>query len=196
MPLTPDGEREVFELKYPVNGSRSRTVIISGLGLPTKIVVGAPDLPDETHLSISNRDRNGRAPFYDTVETIELGSVSLHAKPYQGSDQSFSAKGGALFCIGALAAPNPITGDVAFGPKIPGDKAAWLITTENSKFICVSPHSLDSYRTRDFIRRLAHGVFTVEMISAGTFTAADDHSVPGIRTITTPSYPPRACIPD
>lgn len=190
MRKTPDGSREVIEMLVPVTGSRSRTVRISGLGLPPKIGVGAFDLPDETWLNLLNRDVRGGHLRYDQVETVRGGMMPLADKPLQGADQTYAARGGATFGMGTRKAPAEGSGQVvtaADGAAKP--TMSWLVTDARRKYLLVAPDGLDSFQLTELIARAMHGEFTIEMVSSGQMTAAEEIAAPGWKVLMEPPAP-------
>jgi len=192
MRRSPDGKRDVIEMKVPIEGRRGRVVIISGLGLPTKVGIGATDLPDEDWLAIENRGVRGGGPRYDTIETIHAGMIRLDDNPRQGTDQTFAARGGATFALGALSAPVAVEGEIMeTDPLYPEGTVPWIITGERMKCLLVAPPHFNSEEIAGMVRKAMHGEFTVEMVSAGTLTAGDPLTVPGWR-LAKEAYAPKA----
>lgn len=197
MRKSPDGAREVIEMLVPIEGSRSRTVRVTGLGLPAKVCVGAHDLPDETWIEILNRDVKGHLA-YDSVETVRGGMMPLHDRHLQGSDQMFAVRSGATFGHGTLEAEAAKDGDVVRvedGKGIhPGPTTAWIVTDSRMKYMLVVPaqFDLDSFGVADMITKAMCGEFMVEMVTSGSFTARDEVAAPGWKVLIDPPVFPKA----
>lgn len=184
MRKSPDGTRDVIEMQVPIEGSRSRTVRISGLGLPTKIGIGAVGLEDSAWLEMHNRDVPGHLR-YDTVETIRGGMMPLPENPIQGNDQTYAARSGATFGNGTRQVPAEGQGEVT---KVepdsgPGSTMAWMVTDTRGKYLFVAPAGFDSFALAEAMAPSMHGEFIVEMLTAGTLTATDEIAAPGWRTL-------------
>jgi hypothetical protein len=183
MRRSPDGKRDVYVAGTPLQGKKSRIVLISGLGLPTKIGIGATDLPDETWLEIHNRDVGGSGLRYDTIEDIHGGMVRLHARAHQGRDQTFSPRAEATFGHGTLSQPKDEEGEImemAEGDTVyPLGVTAWLITDGRGKAVLVAPYQTNSDEIADIVKDHIHGEFTVENVFSGTMTAADELTAHG-----------------
>lgn len=191
MKKTPDGKREVVEMLVPIEGSTSRTVRITGMGLPPKIGVGAVDLPDSTWIEITNRSLKGSLR-YDTVETVRGGMMPLHERPLQGDDQAFSARSGASFGEGKRPQPDAQDGEtVLVEPgEGPGPTMSWIVTDARGQYLFVAPAGFNSSDLVDAMAKSMHGEFTVEMISAGTLTAGEKAVAPGWRLLLDPPVHP------
>jgi len=180
---SPDGKRDVYVASGPLPGKRSRVVLISGMGLPTKIGIGAPDLPDETWLDIHNRDVGGTGLRYDTIEDVHGGMIRLASRHLQGTDQVMSVDAGATFGRGTLPAPSEEEGEII--EMLDGDTfypdgiTAWLISDSEGKALLVAPYRTDSVEIADIVKDHIHGEFTVEQAWSGTMTAAEDLTVHG-----------------
>lgn len=192
MRKSPDGKRDVVDMRVPITGSRSRIVIISGLGLPPKIGIGAVDLPDETWLEMENRFPGASNLRYDTVETLHGGMVALDDLEDDGrvkkGEHHWAARSGATFGMGLLDRPHPKPGVIEDGSMTPTDRAAWIVTTADGRSLLVAPYELDSFEIRDVIAKQIHGEFIVEMISAGSLCAVENLAVPGWKAIKEQTY--------
>lgn len=188
MRKSPDGKSEVIEMLVPMEGSISRTVRVTGLGLPPKIGVGAVDLPDSTWIEILNRDIKGHLA-YDTVETVRGGMMPLADRFLQDGDQIFSARSGATFGKGQLAEPDDGAGQVekVEDGSAPGPTSAWIVTDAARKCLLVLPHVFDSFQVAEMISEAMHGEFMVEMVTSGSMTAREEIAAPGWRVLL---YPP------
>lgn len=183
MRRSPDGKREVFEVSGALPGKRSRIVLVSGLGLPTKVGIGAYDLPDETWLKILNRDVSGTGLRYDMIEEVHGGMVRLDEMHLQGADQTMSMNAGATFGEGTRTAPCEDEGhiiEILDGDTVyPDGTSAWLVTDVRGKALLVSPYQTDSIEIAGILKDHIHGEFTVEQIWSGTMTASENLTVHG-----------------
>lgn len=191
MRRTPDGAREVVEMLVPTEGSPSKTVRITGLGLPSKIGVGAVDLPDEVWVDLCNRDLSGNLR-YDAVETVHGGMMPLHETPLQKGDQVYQSRSGCSFGDGKSAAPSRHPGEVEevahASPSEP--TCAWIVSDARGKSLLVVPAALDSFDLVDRLAPALEGEFTVEMVTTATVTAAEAVAAPGWRVLVTPPRHP------
>lgn len=178
-------QREVFKVDYPIRGTRSKVVLISGQGLPVKVGIGAVDLSDSTWLELQNRNLPSRGSRYYRVETVMGGLIRLHERPLQKSDQYWSARSGATVRHGALDGPSTDErGEIVEAESSdPPDTCAWIVTDNTGKYLLVAPSYLDSVDVADMIADCVYGEFSVELVSAGTMTVSEDIVGPGWKII-------------
>jgi hypothetical protein len=163
---------------------RTAVVVLSGDGVPSKVGIGAFDLPLEDWLRITNRHR-ADGP-YTRAERVAIGMIALSDNPHQTGDQTMS-KGGATFRLGTRAAVPENEGEVADAPEehCGYDVAPWLVTwADGRKTLMVLPKMegsefYDSFGVADYLAPGIHGEFCIEAVDAGQMTAAADLRVPG-----------------
>ncbi len=194
IPAEEFARREVErEWDHCIDARRSSTVMIEGEGLPTKIGIGAPDLPFETWLSIQNRDVPSSGPQYDRVTQVRTGMLLLDTKPLQGRDQTYCGRSGITVRQGILppdAAVPPGRIEHTEG-TLPRQTYAWrVVGSQGRSAILTIGMNLTSHEVADLLTKNMKGEFHVERIDSGAMTAARDPIVPGWKLLLAPTWRP------
>ena len=170
-----DGKQDVTEMLVPIPPNTNGMVLIRGDGVPTKIGVGAPDLPAETWLDITNRFVDG-AP-YTSIERVCIGVVALADEIRQGRDV-IAMRGGTTFGTGTMPADKvdePGSMLDATEEFLDTPTAVWLITDDaGKKYLGAFPNDADSFELRDMLVPMMKGEFSLDRVDSGTFSAAPD----------------------
>ena len=178
-----DGNGETLETTGTLDSKRAGVVLIRGEGLPTKVGVGALDLPEDVWIDMENRDlRSGSR--YSTVTRVRLGVVALHRRHLQGNDSTYSV-GGTIFSKGTRSPDEEVEhvgivklSESNFDPD--GETAAWLVMDEaGKKYLMTMPYGIDSDDFVESLKRFFPGEFQVSSVSAGVYTAAEELVAPG-----------------
>lgn len=191
MRKSPDGSREVVDMQVPLDGSRTRVAVVTGMGLPPKIGVSAIEFPDSEWLSLENRHLSGHKR-YDTIQTVIGGLLPLEDRHLQGHDQIFCARGGSTFGTGSMAAKEAPESEVLVRDdddaikQIAMGKSAWLVTEKDRKSLLVAPAGIDSFSIVEWMENNMAGEFMIEVVSAGSMTGTGELVRPGWRTLVLP----------
>lgn len=187
MRKSPDGNREVIEMLVPVEGSISKTIRFSGLGLPDKIVIAEKNVDPTSLFDIVNRYAD--LLTYDTYQVIRGGLTNLAKTPIQENDQTIAMRSGGTFEIGTANVEKLKPGEIrTISPddSSPGPTMSWIISTAESSYLLVAPQGLNSFDLAELLKDYLQGEYLIEMISAGIITASEAEEVPGWRLIVEP----------
>lgn len=187
MTRSPDNERDIIVMEVPIRARASRTMLVKGKDLPTRVMVGAPEIPGEIVFGILNRSLPQGSPVYDEACYLADGMVRLHAKPLQAGDQTSSSQAGATVGMGDLKKPLEISSPMIVAPLPPFPTAAWRVTTADLKALLVMPSAFNSFDVRDHVQKQVHAQFIVERIDSGSMVVASDPCMPGWPATVTPT---------
>lgn len=199
MPMTPaeeiENRRKAGEgMVVPIPARASGTVLIEGPGMPTKVGIGAPDLPVETWLSITNRFLPADGGAYDRVRRVHAGMLALHERPLQGPDHH-SGRHGLTIREGELGPDDRGMEEGGLEDAVgepPDETYAWrVVDSAGRNFVLTIGAPGDSFDIADGIRRFMRGPFHVARLEAATFTAAEELAVPGWTLAVEPRALPR-----